>query len=342
MNHFTIFRHQQHQIEVRERESAKMLVILENGEQRLITFTLPKETCTVQELLEQVNIRVEPEQDIECISNPGGSIDYIVKVGRNKQQGMEALQITKAAENVIRHQEQLKQQQLQQQKISSTNMQQPDVAKTPEPPKVPEKLVKGFLAVCTQCGYTGYDHAKCQRCHRVFTEEPKKIKMDEAVNKPPQPGTMQQGQTTIAVVRTTMQPNSIGVLVARTPEKKEQMEMIQKKHQMAQNDQKRGILLAQRVKSGQPGQQRPKPRSRPTKVEEPVIVTLSSDDEEADTSETSKSVSTVTNNSVKKPATPLTFKVYKPLACEPVIEDDTGAGKFIYLHSMLVNDFVEI
>lgn len=320
---------------MRERESAKMLVILENGEQRLITFTLPKETCTVQELLEQVNIRVEPQQDIECISNPGGSIDYIVKVGRNKHHGMEAAATIKAAENVLRHQEQLKQQQLQQSKISSSNMQQPEVIKTPEPPKVPEKLVNGFLALCTQCGYTGYDHAKCQRCHRVFTEEPKKIKIDEAVHKPSlHHGTMQQGQTTIAVVR-TIQPNSIGVLVARTPEKKDQMEMIQKKHQMAQNEQKKGMILAQRVKAGQPGQSRPKPRARPTKVEEPVIVMLSSDDEEEDSTDKINNASTVTNNSVKKPSAPLTFKVYNPLACEPVIEDDTGASKLFKFVDLL-------
>lgn len=38
------------------RESAKMLVVLQSGEQRLITFTLPKESCTVQELLEQVGV----------------------------------------------------------------------------------------------------------------------------------------------------------------------------------------------------------------------------------------------------------------------------------------------
>lgn len=35
---------------------AKMLVILENGEQRLITFEVPKEDCTVQDLLEQVMV----------------------------------------------------------------------------------------------------------------------------------------------------------------------------------------------------------------------------------------------------------------------------------------------
>lgn len=37
-----------------EPQSARMLVMLQSGEKRLITFTLPKESCTVQELLEQV------------------------------------------------------------------------------------------------------------------------------------------------------------------------------------------------------------------------------------------------------------------------------------------------
>jgi hypothetical protein len=37
-----------------EPQSAKMLIFLQNGEQRLITFTLPKESCTLQEVLEQV------------------------------------------------------------------------------------------------------------------------------------------------------------------------------------------------------------------------------------------------------------------------------------------------
>lgn len=38
-----------------EPQSAKMLIFLQNGEQRLITFTLPKESCTLQEVLEQVS-----------------------------------------------------------------------------------------------------------------------------------------------------------------------------------------------------------------------------------------------------------------------------------------------
>lgn len=41
----------QHQI---QGNTAKMLVTLSNGEQRLITFDIPNEDCTVQDLLEQV------------------------------------------------------------------------------------------------------------------------------------------------------------------------------------------------------------------------------------------------------------------------------------------------
>lgn len=56
------------------RESAKMLVVLQSGEQRLITFTLPKESCTVQELLEQVGVPFTDHTNIECVTNPGVSI----------------------------------------------------------------------------------------------------------------------------------------------------------------------------------------------------------------------------------------------------------------------------
>lgn len=62
---------QKQEEESKERESAKMLVILQSGEQRLITFTLPKECCTVQELLEQVGVPFSADSNIQCISNPG-------------------------------------------------------------------------------------------------------------------------------------------------------------------------------------------------------------------------------------------------------------------------------
>ncbi|XP_063624764.1 uncharacterized protein LOC134796506 [Cydia splendana] len=62
-------------------QSAKMLIFLQNGEQRLITFTLPKESCTLQEVLEQVNVPVSEDTHVQCLQNTSSEIDYFVAVG---------------------------------------------------------------------------------------------------------------------------------------------------------------------------------------------------------------------------------------------------------------------
>ena len=159
------------ELEVNECESAKMLVILDNGEQRLITFTLPKETCTVQELLDQVGIKVDIDSPIECIENSGKEIDYIVKVGHCRA-AMDTAAMTKAAENHVRQQQLQKQLLLQQQ--SKLVAQQPDGNNTPESIKnlSATKFVPRYF-VCSSCGYSEFiwihlDHAKCGRCQRVF------------------------------------------------------------------------------------------------------------------------------------------------------------------------------
>jgi hypothetical protein len=51
-----------------------MLVILENGEQQLLTFPLLEEGCNVQEILEQVNVPFLADSNIQCIDNPGGRV----------------------------------------------------------------------------------------------------------------------------------------------------------------------------------------------------------------------------------------------------------------------------
>lgn len=93
-------------IEKEVRESAKMLIVLENGEQRLITFTLPKESCTVQELLEQIGVPFEQDTNIHCVAKPGLNIDYLVTVGVNLTETPS--EIISAAENSLqmKHQEQ--------------------------------------------------------------------------------------------------------------------------------------------------------------------------------------------------------------------------------------------
>lgn len=169
------------------RESAKMLIVLENGEQRLITFTLPKESCTVQELLEQIGIPFEADTNIHCLAKPGHNIDYLVTVGVNMTENPN--EIVTAAENSL----QMKQQEQQvyqtiSQPVQSVNnhmqakTQTKVVVKTPQglqhyqkvqvakpnvtitqKTAVPAKYVYGFFALCAACGYTSQNHAQCQR-----------------------------------------------------------------------------------------------------------------------------------------------------------------------------------
>ena len=296
------------ELEVNKCESAKMLVILDNGEQRLITFTLPKETYTVQELLDQVGIKVDIDSPIECIENSGKEIEYIVKVGHCRA-AMDTAAMIKAAENHVKQQQQQKQLLLQQQ--SKFVAQQPDGNKTPEPIKnLPAaKFVTGFYAICSSCGCSGLDHAKCERCQRVFTEDPKimKIPQNNPRNSLPVP------------------PLAAGIIITSAnskiaQEKKDQLEALQKKHQFIEA-QKRGQGRGTRggmVTSTPRGRGRGKP-----KTEEPVIVMLSSDDEDADS--TNKNSSSVTNILVKK--NEIKHKEFGPV----FTEEDVVPGE-LYFH----------
>ncbi|XP_059216561.1 uncharacterized protein LOC131994162 [Stomoxys calcitrans] len=64
----------------KDRNSAKMLVILVSREQPL-TFILPRESRTVQDLLEQVGASFDDNTTIQCVENPGTSINFVVTVG---------------------------------------------------------------------------------------------------------------------------------------------------------------------------------------------------------------------------------------------------------------------
>lgn len=70
-------------------DSIRMLVLLENGEQRLITFTLPKEACTIQEILEQVSVPFQSNTNIQVTEANSNGINYIVTVGNVHPLGYE-------------------------------------------------------------------------------------------------------------------------------------------------------------------------------------------------------------------------------------------------------------
>lgn len=101
-----------HEIVWQKEEEVKMLVILDNGEQRLITFPSScHPPCTLRELLNQLYIEVQAEDKVECIENFGSGIDYIVKIGN--YQTLDTTKIIKNAKNYI--QQQVAQQKLTQQ-----------------------------------------------------------------------------------------------------------------------------------------------------------------------------------------------------------------------------------
>lgn len=58
-----------------------MLVLQENGEQRLITFTLSRDACTIRDILEQVKVPFTPDMNIEVTEINTNSINYVVAVG---------------------------------------------------------------------------------------------------------------------------------------------------------------------------------------------------------------------------------------------------------------------
>ncbi|XP_061398907.1 uncharacterized protein LOC133334608 [Musca vetustissima] len=228
------------QMAEKDRNSAKMLVILVSGEQRLITFTLPRESCTVQDLLEQVGVPFDDNTTIQCVENPGANIDFVVTVGFSVQESASEL-ISRAEQSlqISRQQESLQsaaghagsnttQGQEQQgpgisgqatagnaaggaaaaaaanalsasasassspapSESSSSNKEQTTPAsklaatsgsKAPqEEGNSQRKLIQGFYAICQSCGFSGYDHSKCERCKRVFLEPPKKIPIKQA------------------------------------------------------------------------------------------------------------------------------------------------------------------
>ncbi|XP_017065051.1 uncharacterized protein LOC108103858 [Drosophila eugracilis] len=89
-----------------DRRSAKMMVVQAGGSQYFVTFTLPRASCTVHELLTQMNIPFDENTIIDCIPNIHGNIHIVVSVGFSLQGS--AGEIIPQAEMLNTHMKQLK------------------------------------------------------------------------------------------------------------------------------------------------------------------------------------------------------------------------------------------
>ncbi|XP_037959959.1 sentrin-specific protease 6-like [Teleopsis dalmanni] len=56
-----------------------------------------------------------------------------------------------------------------------SNSSSPSSSKKTSAEEIPRKIIKGFFAICQSCGFSGVDHAKCERCKRVFLEPPTRV-----------------------------------------------------------------------------------------------------------------------------------------------------------------------
>ncbi|XP_037933902.1 uncharacterized protein LOC119667612 isoform X2 [Teleopsis dalmanni] len=319
--HHVLQNRSSHQMGEKDRNSAKMLVILVSGEQRLITFTLPRESCTVQDLLEQVGVSFDNNTTIQCVENPGANIDFVVTVGFSVQE---------SASELISRAEQSLQLSRQQEAVAianatnnacattnnattsttsnfhnslaravaaaaiaddstkdSTNSASPSSSTKTSSEEIPRKIIQGFFAICQSCGFSGVDHAKCERCKRVFLEPPKRVPF--------------KSSTSSSDSSHIKNPNDI------TEKKRGSENSSRGKNYLPFSNSTRG-------RGGQRG--RSSRTSRKAVDAEPVILTLSSDEEADDepSNTSNKNIGSSLNNSKM-----ITYS--QPLSFEPIISE---------------------
>ncbi|KAF2897296.1 hypothetical protein ILUMI_08881 [Ignelater luminosus] len=150
-------------------DSIRMLVLLENGEQRLITFTLPKEVCTIQEILEQVGVPFHPDTRIECTETNHSGINYLVTVGTHHYENNTQEEMYDTAEEAN------SQPNVQKSDASTMSESSSGEIATPEPTTEIEtpRYVPGLLAVCNHCGYSSENFNRCLRCRFKLPEDVK-------------------------------------------------------------------------------------------------------------------------------------------------------------------------
>ncbi|RVE49476.1 hypothetical protein evm_005907 [Chilo suppressalis] len=245
-----------------EPQSAKMLIFLQNGEQRLITFTLPKESCTLQEVLEQVNVPFSEDTHIQCMQNTSSEIDYFVSVGSTTriEEMLENHPMLVGDLSSRSSPSVMPQQQSSEMSTPEKSSCPDNVSNSPESPgqrSPPPRYVDGMLALCKSCGYTGFDFSRCQRCKRVFTEEPKSVpiasKKAEQKKKEPEKTTVEKPNICGEGIKLNLLKTTMKTVNNKTPVQEKKQPRVRK-----------------------PRGKQPDP--------EPVILTLSSDEEDSNSS----------------------------------------------------------
>uniref|UniRef100_A0ABD2XM57 Uncharacterized protein n=1 Tax=Trichogramma kaykai TaxID=54128 RepID=A0ABD2XM57_9HYME len=232
----------QHQVKGNE---AKMLVILENGEQRLISFGVPEDDCTVADLLEQANIQASQEPRVSLISDQTLQINYIVDVTAktnydesDSDSSIESGTLVKSGRAAL------------------------STGSTGSNAKV-AKYIKGMLAVCPFCGMRAADFNYCMRCKRKLPDDVEstpistgiKTKKNNSSSDKQDSGSLQTAETVSKRSRkrwvTDKQKdkmkkfhnNSIEMSKVEVPESKEKVKMINDKKSEIPNNLKSNFCV---------------------------------------------------------------------------------------------------
>ncbi|XP_015114998.1 uncharacterized protein LOC107039748 [Diachasma alloeum] len=142
--------------------TVKMLVVLPTGEQRLITFDIPNEECTVQDLLEQANIPPNGETTVSLVKDPILHINYIVESGEGGVISMVVDSQDSPDEAMSDY-------------VSSDCSQGITNLDESNSSSEDRKFIENQLAVCPHCGCCSMDFNKCARCKTKLPDNPKTV-----------------------------------------------------------------------------------------------------------------------------------------------------------------------
>ncbi|KAF7989036.1 hypothetical protein HCN44_007346 [Aphidius gifuensis] len=129
--------------------TVEMLVVQKNGEQKLMTLSLPNEECTVDNLLEQAGIPVNDTTTVSFVEDPLLKINYIVETDTivdtidtnysSDKSSQDNNIVIENNDNTIN--------------TTTSNIEQ-------------EKKSDGKLAICNICGLSSRNFNNCYRCKR--------------------------------------------------------------------------------------------------------------------------------------------------------------------------------
>ncbi|XP_057321904.1 uncharacterized protein LOC130665499 [Microplitis mediator] len=143
--------------------TVKMLVVLASGEQRLITFDIPAEECTVQDLLEQINIPFNGQTIVSLVTDAALNINYIVE----------------SEAGVIHTMHDTSDPSESQSENLQSNIQVSDDNSNSNQQEEP-KYIEGKSTLCPYCGTYSFDFNRCYKCKKSLPSDSRPIAMAQA------------------------------------------------------------------------------------------------------------------------------------------------------------------